>query len=114
MTLEQQAASLSHEEIVSLLVANQDLVRLTKKLEEESQTSAARIADLAYQVAWFQRQLFGRKSGFLSRNCVSGTTMYLGYEQVQRKGYPFLCTVGPGKECHLWTSKRRASCSWLV
>lgn len=62
MTLEQQAASLSHEEIVSLLVANQDLVRLTKKLEEESQTSAARIADLAYQVAWFQRQLFGRKS----------------------------------------------------
>lgn len=48
MTLADQAAALSHAEIVTLLVKNEELMQ--------------RNADLTRQVEWFKRQLFGRKS----------------------------------------------------
>jgi transposase len=48
MTLEEQAAALSRDEIVAVLRHNEELVQQT--------------ADLQRQVEWFKRQLFGRKS----------------------------------------------------
>jgi transposase len=48
MTLEEQAAALSRDEIVAVLRHNQELAQQT--------------ADLQRQVEWFKRQLFGRKS----------------------------------------------------
>jgi len=48
MTLEEQAAALSRDEIVAVLRRNQELAQQT--------------ADLQRQVEWFKRQLFGRKS----------------------------------------------------
>jgi transposase len=48
MTLEEQAAVLSRDEIVAVLRHNQELAQQT--------------ADLQRQVEWFKRQLFGRKS----------------------------------------------------
>src|SRR5215467_12842626 len=48
MTHDERAESLTHDEIVKLLVA------------QESQ--AARMAELEQQIEWFKRQLFGSKS----------------------------------------------------
>lgn len=55
MTLAEQAAALSPDEIVALLTAHQALARQKAELE-------ARTADLTRQVEWFKRQLCGRKS----------------------------------------------------
>ena len=55
MTLAEQAAALSPDEIVALLAAHQALARQKAEIE-------ARTADLTRQVEWFKRQLFGRKS----------------------------------------------------
>jgi transposase len=48
MTIEEKAASLSHDEIVALLVAQDALT--------------ARLAELEQRLQWFQRQIFGEKS----------------------------------------------------
>jgi transposase len=55
MTTDERAASLSHDEVVSLLVAHDALVAQHRELSVE-------FAELKRQVAWFQRQLFGTKS----------------------------------------------------
>ena len=55
MTIEEKAASLSRDEIVALLLAQ----------EEAAVTQAAltgRVAELEQQLRWFQRQIFGEKS----------------------------------------------------
>lgn len=55
MTLEEQAAQLSQAEIVSLLVLN-------NSHQEEIRRYQAKNSDLKRQVAWFKRQIWGRKS----------------------------------------------------
>jgi len=55
MTLEEQAASLSQEEIVSQLVAKD-------KLEHQNQELVSKQEKLKHELAWFKRQLFGAKS----------------------------------------------------
>jgi len=55
MTLAEQAAALSPDEIVALLATHHELARQKAALEDRN-------ADLTRQVEWFKRQLFGRKS----------------------------------------------------
>jgi transposase len=55
MTLAEQAAARSPDEIVALLAAPHELARQKADLEAHN-------ADLTRQVEWFKRQLFGRKS----------------------------------------------------
>lgn len=55
MTLAEHAAALRPAEIVALLATHQELVRQKAELE-------ARHAALTRQLAWFKRQLLGRKS----------------------------------------------------
>jgi transposase len=55
MTLTERAASLNHDEIVLLLKSHDALSARNGELN-------AQVDELKRQVAWFQRQLFGRKS----------------------------------------------------
>ena len=58
MTLEEQAANLSQEEVVALLGIRQGFFDLQEKYLQQSK----RFAELEQQNDWFKRQLFGRKS----------------------------------------------------
>jgi len=55
MTIEQQAASISHDEIVSLLHDRQNA-------SEQIVTLTTQVDELQHQLDWFKRQLFGTRS----------------------------------------------------
>lgn len=69
MNLEEQAASLSQEEIVELLEQNRELLRQNAELDSASTTLKdknlkleSRNAELLRRVQWFERQVFGQRS----------------------------------------------------
>jgi transposase len=62
MTLQEQATSLSRDQIVSLLVSHQDLTKLAAELSQRVGELSTRNDELERQLEWFKRQLFGAKS----------------------------------------------------
>ena len=62
MTFESQAASMTRDEIVSLLKTHQELQGSHQELQRFHQELQQSHDDLLRQVEWFKRQLFGSKS----------------------------------------------------
>jgi len=59
MTFEEQAATMSREDVVALLASHQ---ALADKFDSELGKAQEEVTQLKRRVAWFERQLFGQKS----------------------------------------------------
>lgn len=57
-----RASTMTHDEIVALLVSNEQLVTQTQQLSAEAKHLATRAEEMARQIAWFKQQLFGQTS----------------------------------------------------
>jgi hypothetical protein len=55
MSLDEQAATMDHEQVVALLVSHQ-------KLSTAHMDLTTRVAELTRRLAWFKQQMFGEKS----------------------------------------------------
>lgn len=62
MSFAEQAATMSREEIVALLVRNQALFRKTQDLTTHNESLNSQVSELKQQLEWFKRQVFGEKS----------------------------------------------------
>ena len=60
-TMEQIIKS-QQEQITSLLTTNRSLVEANEKLFKQTDTLQHKIQELLSQIAWLNRQLFGRRS----------------------------------------------------
>jgi len=62
MTPQEQAASLTRDEIASLLVSHRELTARNGELSSQNSELSTRVNELSRQVDWFKRQMFGSKS----------------------------------------------------
>ena len=62
MTLEERAASLSRDDVLSLLVSHEELGAAHRILAASYQELSTRAAALEHQLEWLKRQVFGAKS----------------------------------------------------
>ncbi len=90
MTFEERATKLEHKEIVALLASHQQLTTICAELKNRNE-------ELARQLEWFKRQLFGEKS---ERRIIGSDTRQLALGEWKQ-------AEAPGKEITVAEHRRR-------